>query len=160
MLLFIAHTFLHQSVSRSVFTSYCTKFCSNWSRLVLGEIVSNIVNQNIYLEVSLYLLMIRLCIVSNCAIQIDPAKLDPAYKSTFNREENLQKLKKLTTAVLDTLLNNLNSAPRSLWLFANTLTDSTSQDVFQFLCVNFFSQCLENPHLYGVLNGKLKESDI
>jgi hypothetical protein len=138
---FTAYGFLHQSFTKSVFSSFAARFCAGWIRSVLGELISNVVTQNMHLEV-------------------DESRLaaDDPLKKGFNRNENVAKLVKLTHVFLDTLAQSLTSAPRPMWSFANVLINNTSQDVFQFMALNFFCLAIESPDKFAVCEKPRREA--
>jgi len=68
--------------------------------------------------------------------------------------ENLDKLKKFFTHFTETALKGLAKCPIPLWEFASILADYTSQDVFQFIFINFFAMALRDPVTYELTNKK------
>jgi len=89
-------------------------------------------------------------------LEIDPSEnLDPGKtldSATIN--DNLEKLKKLFDLFVETVLEGLAKCPRPLWEFASILADYTSQDVFQFVFVNFFAMALRDPFTYKLTTKK------
>jgi hypothetical protein len=126
-----AYEFLHSSFTKHVFTSFALSFCGSWLASVLGAHLTPI-------------------IASNTFIETDPLKVtDPAVKAKYNRDEMLGKVKMISNAILQSFVQSLASAPRPLWLFCNTVSLNTSQDVGQFLLLNFVVPFLENPSQYA-----------
>lgn len=139
---FTAYGFLHQSLTKAVFSTFAARFCAAWIRSVVGELINNVVSNNLHLEV-------------------DESRLtaeDPLRKGGFNRTENVAKLVKLTHVFLDTLAQSLTSAPRPMWSFANVLINNTSQDVFQFMALNFFCLAIETPDKFAVTEKPKREA--
>jgi len=48
------------------------------------------------------------------------------------------------------ILQKINTAPIGLWEFCNTLAENTTQDVAQWLFLNFFCAAIERPDQYGL----------
>lgn len=123
-----AYDFLHTSFSKYFFTAFALNFAVPiWLAPALSDCLLPIISQNTYLET-------------------DPAKVvDPLAKARYNREEMLATAKKLANAILQVVVSSLASCPRPLWLFCNTLSLNTSQDVGQFVLLNLVVPFIENP---------------
>lgn len=126
-----AYDFAHSSFAKYILSGFSLSYCSSWLASVLGATLTPIITQNAFIEV-------------------DAAKIaDPLVKAKFNREEMLNKVKLLSNSLLKSFVQALPSAPRPLWMFCNTLSLNTSQDVGQFLILNFLVPFLENPSQYA-----------
>jgi len=122
-----AYDFLHSSFTKHAFTSFSLNTCGEWLGNVLNEILSPLISQNTFIET-------------------DASKVtDPSIKAKYNREDMLLSVKRLANTILLSFVNALPSGPRPLWLFANTLSLNTTQDVGQFLIINYLVPFIENP---------------
>lgn len=121
-----AYHYLHQSFTKYMFTYYSIKYCSEWLKNVLGDVIENIVNQNMIIDLSV------------------------------NSSDSRKKLLKLIVFLIEQIITGLNNCPMPLWVLANALVTSTTQDVFQFFFINYFSLALESPDLYKLTPEKPK----
>jgi hypothetical protein len=119
-----AYDYLHNSISKYLFVWYCKNYASAWIAKHWGSLVSSIVDQNLLLE-----------------------------GSATNPETN-EKLRNCFYFLINSVSNNLIECPFLLWEFCSILSDYTSQDVFQFLCINFLAAAIEDPVGYYLLHSR------
>lgn len=127
-----AYDFVNTSFAKHFFSGFALNYGAPiWLAPALTDLILPIISQNTFLET-------------------DPTKvIEPLAKARFNRDEMLLTAKKLANAILKVVSTSLASCPRPLWLFCNTLSLNTSQDIGQFFLVNMVAPLVENPSTYA-----------
>lgn len=127
-----AYDFLNTSFTKHFFSGFALNYGAPiWLAPALTDLILPIISQNTFLET-------------------DPSKvIEPLAKARFNRDEMLLTAKKLANAILQVVSQSLSSCPRPLWLFCNTLSLNTSQDVGQFFLLNLVAPFVENPSSFS-----------
>jgi len=132
------YEYLHDSVTKMIFDWYTRNYATTWlAEGEWGNVVGTIVDQNLYFEI-------------DPSENLDPNK--PLEAAAIS--EHVDKLVKFFKHLAENALKKLRKCPRPLWEFASILVDYTSQDVFQFIFINFFAMALRDPVTYKLTNKK------
>jgi len=117
-----------------VFEWFTINYATAWLSEHWKSSITNVVDQDLNLEIM-------------------PEANSPT-DGKINVQENIDTLKKLCSFLIEKALGAINTCPRPLWEFFSILADYTSQDVFQFLFINFFALALEDPLAYHLVSKK------
>lgn len=122
------YLFLHQSFTKLFFVAYTKRYCHNWLKCVIGDLINNIITQNIALEFSQH---------------------DFTHNSLI-----VEKLKKLSSAFMETIISSLNNCPKPLWCIMNSISLGIKVDIFKFIVLNFIANAIESPFIYKIASEK------
>eukprot|EP01128_Nolandella_sp_AFSM9_P007753 TRINITY_DN434_c0_g3_i1.p1 TRINITY_DN434_c0_g3~~TRINITY_DN434_c0_g3_i1.p1 ORF type:complete len:1160 (-),score=260.52 TRINITY_DN434_c0_g3_i1:143-3622(-) len=127
-----AYHYLHDSISKALLMWYCKNYAASWLLPLWTEIVDEIITKDLYLEV-------------------DPSSVSASQQGSIDIHANRVKITQVFNDLVSRALGeDLQKCPYPIWWFHSILADYTSQDVFQFLVVNFLAHAIEDPVGYSL----------